>query len=431
MPVQAWDRHHFFVQYKNEKLVGGIDLNILVINAGSSSLKYQLVNIATHKVVAKGLCERVGTEESSHKHGIDDNEFVYELPLPDHTAAVQVVLDVLSKGPNAVIHDMSEIAAVGHRVVHGGEYFEKSALIDEDVISKIDELAELAPLHNKAALAGIFACRKLMPDTPMVAVFDTSFFQTLPPSAYMYPLPYEYYEKYGVRKYGAHGTSHRYIAERAADLLGEPLTDFRLITCHLGNGCSISAIDHGSPIDTSMGFTPLDGLMMGTRCGSIDPAIVTFLMEKLDLTPGEMNDIMNKQSGLLGISGISNDLRSVREASEAGDERAMLAYEMYSSRVKKYIGQYFFMLGGADAIVLTAGVGENCDKMRRMIFSGLQPLGIILDPAKNKQRGFERFISSDKSEVPVIVIPTDEEYMIARDTYDIVRAKTQIVPVQK
>ena len=431
MPVQAWDRYHFFVQYRDEKLAGGIDLNILVINAGSSSLKYQLVNIATHKVVAKGLCERVGTEESSHKHGIDDNEFVYELPLPDHTAAVQVVLDVLSKGPNAVIHDMSEIAAVGHRVVHGGEYFEKSALIDEDVISKIDELAELAPLHNKAALAGIFACRKLMPDTPMVAVFDTSFFQTLPPSAYMYPLPYEYYEKYGVRKYGAHGTSHRYIAERAADLLGEPLTDLRLITCHLGNGCSISAIDHGSPIDTSMGFTPLDGLMMGTRCGSIDPAIVTFLMEKLDLTPGEMNDIMNKQSGLLGISGISNDLRSVREASEAGDERAMLAYEMYSSRVKKYIGQYFFMLGGADAIVLTAGVGENCDKMRRMIFSGLQPLGIILDPAKNKQRGFERFISSDKSEVPVIVIPTDEEYMIARDTYDIVRAKTQIVPVQK
>lgn len=406
-------------------------MNILVINAGSSSLKYQLVNVTTHKVVAKGLCERVGSEESSHKHGIDENEYVYELPLPDHTAAVQVVLDVLTKGPNAVIHDMSEIAAVGHRVVHGGEYFQKSALIDEDVISKIDELAELAPLHNKAALAGIFACRKLMPDTPMVAVFDTSFFQTLPPSAYMYPLPYEYYEKYSVRKYGAHGTSHRYIAERAADMLGEPLTDLRLITCHLGNGCSISAIDHGCPIDTSMGFTPLDGLMMGTRCGSIDPAIVTYLMDKLELTPGEMNDIMNKKSGLLGISGISNDLRSVREASEAGDERAMLAYEMYSSRVKKFIGQYFFMLSGADAIVLTAGVGENCDKMRRMIFSGLQPLGIILDPAKNKQRGFERIISSDKSEVPVIVIPTDEEYMIARDTYDIVRAKTQIIPVSK
>ena len=406
-------------------------MNILVINAGSSSLNYQLVDISTHKVVAKGLCERVGNEGSTHKHGIDDNEFVYELPLPDHTAAVQVVLDVLTKGPNAVIHDMSEIAAVGHRVVHGGEYFQKSALIDEDVIAKIDELAELAPLHNKAALAGIYACRKLMPDTPMVAVFDTSFFQTLPPSAYMYPLPYDFYEKYGVRKYGAHGTSHRYIAERAADMLDEPLTDLRLITCHLGNGCSISAIDHGIPIDTSMGFTPLDGLMMGTRCGSIDPAIVTYLMEKLDLTPGEMNNIMNKQSGLLGISGISNDLRSVREASEAGDERAILAYEMYSSRVKKFIGQYFFMLGGADAIVLTAGVGENCEKMRRMIFTGLQSLGIILDPAKNKQRGFERFISSDKSEVSVIVIPTDEEYMIARDTYEIVRAKTQIIPVSK
>lgn len=406
-------------------------MNILVINAGSSSLKYQLVNIATHKVVAKGLCERVGTEESFHKHGIDDNEFVYELPLKDHTAAVQVVLDVLTQGPNAVIHDMNEIAAVGHRVVHGGEYFQESALIDDEVIAKIDELAELAPLHNKAALAGIFACQKLMPNTPMVAVFDTAFFQTLPPSAYMYPLPYEYYEKHAVRKYGAHGTSHRYISERAADILGEPLNELRLITCHLGNGCSISAIDHGSPIDTSMGFTPLDGLMMGTRCGAIDPAIVTFLMEKDNLTPGEMNNIMNKKSGLLGISGISNDLRSVREASERGDERAMLAYEMYSSRVKKFIGQYYFLMAGADAIVLTAGVGENCDKMRRMIFSGLQSLGIILDPEKNKQRGFERIISSDKSEVPIIVIPTDEEYMIARDTYDIVRAQTQIVPAAK
>lgn len=406
-------------------------MNILVINAGSSSLKYQLVNVATHKVVAKGLCERVGTDESFHKHGIDENEYVYNLPLKDHTAAIKVVLDVLTTGPNAVIKDMNEIAAVGHRVVHGGEYFKESALIDDDVIAKIDELAELAPLHNKAALAGIYACREIMPNTPMVAVFDTSFFQTLPPSAYMYPLPYEYYEKYAVRKYGAHGTSHRYIAERAAAILDEPLTDLRLITCHLGNGCSISAIDHGSPIDTSMGFTPLDGLMMGTRCGSIDPAIVTYLMEKDGLTPAEMNDIMNKKSGLLGISGISNDLRSVRDASESGNERAMLAYEMYSSRVKKYIGQYLALMAGVDAIVLTAGVGENCEKMRRMIFSGMQPMGIILDQEKNKHRGFERIISSDKSDVPIIVIPTDEEYMIARDTYDIVRAQTQIVPVAK
>lgn len=406
-------------------------MNILVVNAGSSSLKYQLVDIAHNKVVAKGLCERVGTKESSHKHGIDENEYVYHLPLKDHTAAIEVVLKVLAEGPNAVIKDMNDIAAVGHRVVHGGEYFKESVLIDDDVIAKIDELAELAPLHNKAALAGIYACQKIMPSKPMVAVFDTAFFQSLPPSAYMYPLPYEYYEKYGIRKYGAHGTSHRYIAERAAAILGEPLNELRLITCHLGNGCSISAIDHGHPIDTSMGFTPLDGLMMGTRCGAIDPAIVTYLMEKDDLTPSEMNDIMNKKSGLLGISGISNDMRSVREVADAGNERAMLAYDMYAARVKKYIGQYLALMAGADAIVLTAGVGENCDKMRSLIFSGMQPLGIILDYARNKQRGFERIISSDKSEVPIIVIPTDEEYMIARDTYEIVRARAQIVPVSQ
>lgn len=403
-------------------------MKILVVNAGSSSLKYQLIDIAINKVLAKGLCERVGSDQSVHKHGIDDNEFVYDLPLPDHTAAMQVVLDVLSTGPNAVIKDMSEIAAVGHRIVHGGEYFKQSALIDEDVIRKIDELAELAPLHNKPALSGIFACRKLMPETPMVAVFDTSFFQTLPRYSYMYPLPYEYYEKYGIRKYGFHGTSHRYLCERAAAILGEDLSEIRVITCHLGNGCSITAVDHGRPIDTTMGFTPLDGLMMGTRCGSIDPAIVTFLMEHEGLTAEEMNTVMNKKSGLLGISGISNDLRSVREASDAGDDRAILAYEMYSTCVKRYIGQYLALMSGTDAIVLSAGVGENCEKMRRMIFAGWQPLGIILDPQKNKMRGIERIISSDKSKVPIIVIPTDEEYMIARDTYDIVHARSQIVP---
>lgn len=406
-------------------------MNILVVNAGSSSLKYQLVDIAHNKVLAKGLCERVGTDQSFHKHGIDENEVVHERPLRDHTEAMEVVLDCLINGDHAVIKSPSEIAAVGHRIVHGGNYFDKSALIDDEVERKIDELAELAPLHNKAALAGIHACRALMPDTPMVAVFDTSFFQGLPQYSYMYPLPYEYYEKYGVRKYGFHGTSHRYLGERAAAILGEPLSELRLITCHLGNGCSITAIDHGVPIDTSMGFTPLDGLMMGTRCGSVDPAIVTFLMEREGLTPEEMNNIMNKKSGLLGISGISNDLRSVREASDAGNPRAILAYEMYSTCVKKYIGQYLALMSGTDAIVLSAGVGENCAKMRRMIFAGWQPLGIILDPEKNKQRGFERIISSDKSKVPIIVIPTDEEYMIARDTYDIVHARSQIVPVAK
>lgn len=404
-------------------------MNILVVNAGSSSLKYQLVDVTENKVLARGLCERVGTDESFHKHGIDENEVVHAQPLPDHTAAMRVVLDCLTQGKDAVVKSLSEIHAIGHRIVHGGEYFDKSALITEDVISKIDELAELAPLHNKAALAGIYACRELMPTVPMVAVFDTSFFQALPERAFMYPIPYEYYEKYGVRKYGFHGTSHRYLAERAAAILGDPLNELRIITCHLGNGCSISAIDHGVPIDTSMGFTPLDGLMMGTRSGSIDPAIVTFLMDHEGLTPDEMNSILNKKSGLLGVSGISNDLRSIRAASEAGDKRAILAYEMYSTICKKYIGQYFALMAGTDAIVLSAGVGENCEKMRRMIFAGWQPLGVILDQEKNKQRGFERIISHDKSKVPIIVIPTDEEYMIARDTYDIVSSQNQIVRV--
>lgn len=404
-------------------------MNILVINAGSSSLKYQLVDVNTNKVRARGLCERVGSKDSFHKHGIDDNEVVHEQPLVDHVAAMRVVLECLTEGSDAVLSSLSEISAIGHRIVHGGEYFKKSEMITDEVIAKIDELAELAPLHNKAALSGIYACRELMPDAPMVAVFDTAFFQSLPPKAYMYPIPYEYYEKYGIRKYGFHGTSHRYLSERAAAILDEPLTDLRLITCHLGNGCSISAIDHGEPIDTSMGFTPLDGLMMGTRSGSIDPAIVPFLMEHEGLTTEDVNDILNKRSGLLGVSGVSNDLRSVRDASNAGNERAILAYEMYSSIVKKYIGQYLALMAGTDAIVLSAGVGENCQKMRRMIFSGWQPMGIILDQEKNKQRGFERIISHEKSRVPIIVIPTDEEYMIARDTYDIIKANSQIVPV--
>ncbi len=404
-------------------------MKILVINAGSSSLKYQLVDIDTNKVLARGLCERVGSQDAVRKHVVDDNEVLIEEPLADHTEALQLVIDSLLAGEEPVLESLDEISAIGHRVVHGGEYFKRSAMVDDDVIAKIDELAELAPLHNKAALAGIHACQRLMPETPMVAVFDTAFFQTMPPKAYMYPIPFEYYEKYGIRKYGFHGTSHRYLSERAADILGEDLRDLRIITCHLGNGCSIAAIDHGVPIDTSMGFTPLDGLMMGTRSGAIDPAIVTFLMDHEDLSAEEMNDILNKESGLKGVSGISNDLRMVRDASNAGDERAILAYEMYSSICKKYIGQYLALMSGADAIVLSAGVGENCQKMRRMIFSGWQPLGIVLDQEKNKQRGFERIISTDNSGVAIIVIPTDEEYMIARDTYEIVHEASQIIPV--
>ena len=396
-------------------------MNVLVINAGSSSLKYQLVNVETHEVLAKGICERVGSAEAFHKHGIDDNELVIDEPMEDHNAAMAVVLEALTSGPNKAIDSLDDIDAIGHRVVQGGKYFDRSVVIDDDVIAKIDELAELAPLHNKAALMGIEACRTQMPGKPMVAVFDTSFFQSIPPKAYMYPLPYELYEKYAIRKYGAHGTSHRYISERAAVFMDEPIEDLKLITCHLGNGCSISAIDHGVAVDTSMGLTPLDGLMMGTRCGAIDPAIVPFIMEKEGLSTQEVNDLMNKKSGLLGISGISNDLRSVKEASEAGDERAQLAYEMYSNSAKKYIGQYIAVMGGVDAIVLTAGVGENCEKMRRMIFAGLQPLGIKIDPEKNKLRGHEREISTDDSAVRIVVIPTNEEYMIARDTYQLVK----------
>lgn len=395
-------------------------MNVLVINAGSSSLKYQLINVENHTVLAKGICERVGSSDAFHKHGIDDNEVVIDEKMANHDDAMSLVLKTLTSGSDAAIKSLSEIDAVGHRIVQGGKYFDKSVLITPSVIEKIEELAELAPLHNQAALMGIRACQKHMPNALMVAVFDTSFFQTLPPKAYMYPLPYELYEKYSIRKYGAHGTSHRYISQRAAAVLGEPLDDLKLITLHLGNGCSASAIDHGMAVDTSMGLTPLDGLMMGTRCGAIDPAIVPFVMEHENLTPAEMNNLMNKQSGLLGISGISNDLRSVRTASEEGNERAMLAYDMFSNSVKKYIGQYIAVMGGVDAIVLTAGVGENCDKMRRMIFAGLQPLGIILDEEKNRQRGFERIISTKNSAVQIIIIPTNEEYMIACDTATII-----------
>lgn len=395
-------------------------MNVLVINAGSSSLKYQLLNVETHTLLAKGICERVGSDEAFHKHGIDDNEVVIDCKMADHDEAMAHVLEALTTGPSKAIDSLDEIDAIGHRIVQGGKYFDRSVIIDDDVIAKIDELAELAPLHNKAALMGIFACQKHMPGVPMVAVFDSAFFQSLPPKAFMYPLPYELYEKYGIRKYGAHGTSHRYIAHRAAQFLDEPIEDLKLITCHLGNGCSMSAIDHGIAVDTSMGLTPLDGLMMGTRCGAIDPAIVPFLMEHENLNAAQVNDLMNKKSGLLGISGISNDLRSVRDASENGHERAQLAYDMYSNSVKKHIGQYIAVMGGVDAIILTAGVGENCKKMRRMIFAGLQPLGIVLDEQRNAEGKGEREISTDDSPVRIIIIPTNEEFMIARDTYELV-----------
>ena len=395
-------------------------MNVLVINAGSSSLKFQLINAENQLLLAKGLCDRVGSNEAEIKHGLGDVEITEQIPMPDHNTAVALVLERLTSGPTKAIDSLDEIQAVGHRIVQGGKYFDRSVIIDEDVIAKIDEMAELAPLHNKAAIMGIRACQNHIPDTPMVAVFDTSFYQSLLPKAYMYPIPYEYYEKYAIRKYGAHGTSHRYISERAADLLEEDIRDLKLITCHLGNGCSISAIDHGVAVDTSMGMTPLDGLMMGTRCGSIDPAIVTYIMEKEGLSAKEMNDILNKKSGLYGISGISNDLRNVDELADRGNERALLAIEMYANSAKKYIGQYIAIMGGVDCIVLTGGVGENSVKMRRMIFAGLQTMGIKMDYERNRTGPREREISADDSDVLIVIIPTDEELMIAHDTYELV-----------
>jgi acetate kinase len=388
---------------------------VLVINAGSSSLKYQLVDKETQEVVEKGLCEKVGSDDAFHKHGLDGNEKVVAVCLDDHYRAIQAVLETLLDPQRGVLKSLDEIVAIGHRVVHGGEYFSESVIIDDEVIARIEECTPLAPLHNPPSLMGIAACATLIPEAPQIAVFDTAFHQTLPPKAYRYPLPTELYEKHRIRKYGFHGTSHRYIAQRAAAILKRPFEELKLITCHLGNGCSVAAIDGGISIETSMGFTPLEGLMMGTRCGSIDPAIVTYLIRELEMTPEEVEDLMNRQSGLLGVSGLSNDLRDVRAAAEAGHEGAMLAYEMYSNSVKKFIGQYAFTLAGVDAIVLTAGVGENCDRMRRMIFEGLEPLGIVLNQERNLLRGFERIISSDESRVKIIVIPTNEELMIVQD----------------
>ena len=397
-------------------------MKILVINAGSSSLKYQLVDTDLDKMLAKGLCERVGSKDSYIKHGADKDERIFAQYMADHEEALKVVFDALIHSERSTITSIDEIDAIGHRIVHGGNYFDSSALITDEVLQKIESLCTLAPLHNPPALKCIQVCQELAPALPQVAVFDTSFFQTLPPSAYMYPLPYELCEKHQIRKYGAHGTSHRYIANRCAALMDQPLEDLKIITCHLGNGCSISAIDHGIAVDTSMGFTPLDGLMMGTRCGAIDPAIIPFLEEAEGLTPAQINEIMNKKSGLLGVSGISNDMRDVRKGAEAGEERAVLAYEMYAHSIRKYLGQYMIEMAGVDAIVLTAGVGENCDRMRRLAFAGLQPLGIILDQEKNSRshHGKERFISHDDSPVKIIVIPTNEEMMIAQDTYEIV-----------
>lgn len=391
-------------------------MNVLVINAGSSSLKYQLIDVGAGEVIAKGLCERVGTDDGIFKHSTMGKETVENLPIPDHDFAVGLVLNALTEGEGKAIDSLEQIDAVGHRVVQGGSYFDRSVIVDEEVIVKIDELAQLSPLHNKAAIQGIRGCMSHMPDTPMVTVFDSAFFASLPEAARNYPLPLELCEKHAIKRYGAHGTSHRYISQLAAEKLGKSLDELQLITCHLGNGCSITAIDHGKVADTSMGLTPLDGLMMGTRCGAVDPAIVTYLMDKEGFTPQQMDDIMNKQSGLLGVSGASNDLRTVEGLASQGDERAKLALEMFARSIKKHIGQYLALMGGVDCIVLAGGIGENSALVRSMALSGLEKLGIVLDQAANEDGSGERVISTPDSKVSIMVIPTNEEIAIARDT---------------
>lgn len=395
-------------------------MNVLVINAGSSSLKYQLIAVEEHKVLAKGNCERVGTSESFHKYGLGDDTYVDKVEMPNHDVAMREVLKALTSGPTKAVDSLDEIDAVGHRVVQGGKYFDCSVIVDEEVVRKIDELAELAPLHNKAAIMGIRACQKSMPGKPMVTVFDSAYFYTLPPKAYLYPIPYDIYEKHAIRKYGAHGTSHRYVAQRAADFLGKPIENLKIITCHLGGGCSMSAIKGGIAVDTSMGLTPLDGLMMATRCGGIDPSILTYWMQHDGVTPQEMNNILNKQSGLLGISGISGDMRDITEAMNAGDKRAQLAYDMLVYSVRKYIGQYMGVMGGVDVVVFTAGVGEHQTNLREDVFEGWESLGVEIDSVKNEAARGESIISSDASRVRVLMIPTDEEYAIAKDTYDLI-----------
>ncbi len=373
-------------------------------------------------LMCKGLVERIGIDGSVINHTkIGMDKVVKEVPMKDHKDAIAQVLDAVQNPEYGVVESMDEIGAVGHRVVHAGEKYAESVLITDDVIKALEECVELAPLHNPPNLMGIAACRELMPDTPMVGVFDTAYHQTMPPESYIYAIPYEYYEKYGIRRYGFHGTSHKFVAQRASAMLNTNINDLKIITCHLGNGASVTAIKHGRVVDTSMGFTPLEGLVMGTRCGDIDPAIVTYIREKENLPQGVANEILNKKSGVLGISGVSSDFRDLEEALSEGNERAALALRVFAHKVRFYIGAYIAEMNGVDAIVFTAGVGENDVYMRDIICTNLGNLGIKLDPIKNKVRGKETEISTEDSKVKLLLIPTNEELMIARDTYEIAR----------
>ncbi|MDR3348273.1 MAG: acetate kinase [Acidaminococcales bacterium] len=396
-------------------------MNILVVNCGSSSLKYQLIDINEEKIMAKGLVERIGLQEPVLKYTAGGDTLVDEVVAKDHVEAIKLALDSLTDPQKGVIKDLSDIDAIGHRVVHGGEKFVDSVLITDYVLKGIEECAELAPLHNPPNIVGIKACMKLMANTPQVAVFDTAFHQTLPKIAYIYGLPYELYLKYGIRRYGFHGTSHKYVAQVAASMMGEHMSDLRIITCHLGNGASIAAIKYGKSIDTSMGFTPLEGLVMGTRSGELDPAILPFIMEKEHMSAQELDEYLNRKSGILGISGMSSDFRDLEAAAHDGDERSQLAIDIFAYKVKKYIGGYVAAMGGVDAIVFTAGLGENSPAIRDKICNGFEYLGTRIDAERNQMRGKAQEISVRRSPVKIFVIPTNEELVIARDTATICR----------
>ncbi|MFL0246980.1 acetate/propionate family kinase [Candidatus Clostridium stratigraminis] len=400
-------------------------MKILVVNCGSSSLKYQLIDMVNETALAKGLVERIGMDGSILTQKVEGKEkYIIKEAMPSHKDAIKLVLGALVDKNNGVISDMTEISAVGHRVVHGGEKYSNSVLIDEVVMKALEDCAKLAPLHNPPNITGINACRELMPNTPMIAVFDTAFHQSIPEYAYIYPLPYELYKEQGIRKYGFHGTSHRYVSQVAAEMMGKDIKDLKIITCHLGNGASIAAIEGGKSVETSMGFTPLEGIAMGTRSGSIDPAIITFLMTELNYSIDEVNNIINKKSGVLGISGVSSDFRDIEdEAWKNNNKQAQLALDVFYYKVKKFIGSYTAVMNGVDCLVFTAGLGENSPETREAVCANLDYLGIKLDPSKNKVRGKAVDLSPEDSKVKVFVIPTNEELMIARDVKEIVENK--------
>jgi acetate kinase len=396
-------------------------MKVLVINAGSSSVKYQLFDMGDESRLAKGIIDRIGMEGALLSHEpLARARVETRVVIPDYESAMELISKTLVHPDHGVIQSMDEISAVGHRVVHGGEEFVESVLITEEVEDAIERYFDLAPLHNPPNMEGIKACKKLLPGVPQVAVFDTAFHETIPQHAYLYAIPYELYEKHFIRRYGFHGTSHRYVAQRAAEMLNQPLETLKMVTCHLGNGCSMTAVKNGKSVDTSMGFTPLEGLVMGTRSGDIDPAIILYLISRLGMNPEEINTMLNKESGLLGLSGYK-DMRDVQKSAAEGSQKARIALRIFAYRVRKYIGAYAAAMGGLDVIVFTAGIGENAATLRAEICEDLEFLGVEIDPERNRAVGKEATISSDASRVKVLIVPTDEELMIARDTTRIVR----------